>query len=1322
MVAALLLCVAASSALGVAVWRWTNPRDIVPGNPQSLEEYYLTGQNGSHAVAMTKYFGYGANRVWTSILTQRYWGQWDLYDEYVGKIQAYEYKDVGTNWLDWNHDDMEWPFDPEDPTDSKYRAVNCHVANNAFYKTYTWGNLVRTYPYGYPSGYGIDPPYGGGAHNLGYQQKNWWHNPHPFSNQLRDSMAKDIGVAVAFFRGPDTTVLRRGCAVWVADHYDSVELRRSITTNGGGSWQNGDIPNKGKHFIVRIPASHGDTWWRRPSLATDDINGDSNAYLAYESTAANGYPNHIVFRRSTDWGDRWNQNVTVLGSGEGPCVAAVGRSVLVTWSAIVAADRRILYRRSTNGGVTWIPDPATTVPDTVPFEIYTPKCKYDIPNVTGVPLPDQSHPGFLVVTRLRFSVDGLPFNTRWTTRGMFGRFHGATAYWSKLMPLTSDFMDRYTSKPEPLNPSIAAIRADGLSLPLPVQPDAIATCVMSAPGLYSGYEYGHHIKKANGYFKDIPYDAAPGASTARLLAMDSDGVVHYGSSSWPYIATGEVTDGSPIYDFGATGKMPALAVDADGCRWSAYVEQDTLWCYSGYGDPSVVFAGSSSAVLGQPSIVTYPNQANGVYVGNVVFPVYDTAGGSSMVMYARVDTSGVVLDTIASAQNLGDSLPCVSCYLSDTLVVTFSRGDSVMGTMLCDYGPGTSGQPPAWTSPNLVTANGYHAMSRFDDNGTVLNVVWSRNNGSNHAIQRATCDLATTAFGNWSTMATPGDTGTAEKANPVYAGLGVSCWQQKDASGTWTIKGFVRGEEETFVANDTDAYHPHCVAESSSISPSISEIRAHILYTAGVVFEVDSGVFDTGETRYVCCSLDVSNATSDATKCNNGSKFLRKNGSDSLFSVYSDLDNAVVFAWSANGDTWQRSVVVSGREYPAIAEDSSGRRWVVVTKPLGVGSSAIEAYYRSGSSWVGPQTLYTNAMVPLGPASLAGASYTQSGIGYAAFLNTSGMSTSVILAKFDGTNVSTYTVATGASLGDPAVTVEPYKADSDHVHVTWTESGLLRYRMDTDGRSSGIANNWTSTYDLTGGGVTAQHPSINSDHSQIVVAWAQGSPTDVYARKRSTDSAYNNWEAAVNLSNTSQDGSDWPTIAMGDTVVVAWQEARTGGGDFDIMVSIDFDDTLNIADNATFSSYPHIVFQNKASGDTAIPYLHTVWSETPEAEYYEVGYNKLNLKEAEGEGGQAASLTPIPARPMLEACRPNPFKSHTQISYALPQAGNVSLQVYDITGRTVRRLASGRQNAGFYTVNWDAKDSHGRQVPYGVYFYRLDTPGFRSVKKAVVTR
>jgi hypothetical protein len=190
---------------------------------------------------------------------------------------------------------------------------------------------------------------------------------------------------------------------------------------------------------------------------------------------------------------------------------------------------------------------------------------------------------------------------------------------------------------------------------------------------------------------------------------------------------------------------------------------------------------------------------------------------------------------------------------------------------------------------------------------------------------------------------------------------------------------------------------------------------------------------------------------------------------------------------------------------------------------------------------------------------------------------------------------------------------------------------------------------------------------------------------------------------------------------MGDTVVVAWSEYRTGS-DYDILACIDFGDTLNIADNATASGYPHVLFQNKASGDTAIPYLHCVWSEALEANVYEVGYNKLNLKQAAGGGQQSAGKTPVPGKPSLSACRPNPFRDRTQISYQLPTAGNVSLRVYDVTGRTVRTLQDGYKQPGAYSVSWDSRDNRGRQVPHGVYFYRLDTPGFRDVKKAVVMR
>jgi len=856
---------------------------------------------------------------------------------------------------------------------------------------------------------------------------------------------------------------------------------------------------------------------------------------------------------------------------------------------------------------------------------------------------------------------------------------------------------------------------------------AHALCVFVDDGLFAGGDecYDLYGRYAAWLPLEVAMPPAHTDGTGRRIQV-IEGTSFYSARVGANIHSGVAReDGILEPGLLSCGTANALATDAGGSIWSSFLRDDSVWCRTGNGCFKVACAGTSSVVPGQPSIVCYPNQANGMYVGGVTFACYDTVQGTSMLLWARVDTGGVVLDTIESVANLKDSLPCINVY-GDTLLVTWQHGtDSVLSSMLADYGPGTTGRPPAWSSPSLVTASGYHPMSVMENGSDVLSCVWSQKSGSDYSIQRSTNDLGGGMFSGWVAQTPPSAASAVEKANGVYTGSsGCSVWQEKNLSDKWVIKAFVRGAETTLVDNDTDAYHPHSVAESSGSNPSTDLIRLHLLYDAGVAIEVDSGQFDTGEVRYSVFDFPVSHAGANATRANGGTKLVRKAGTDSLMCVYADADGSVVYAWSATGDSWQREIMATGREYPAIAEDSSGKRWVVMRKPgVGMLPPVQEAYYRNGSSWTGPQNLYAVSGTTLRPASLSGSSYTESGIAYAAFIATAtGGTQSLILAKFDGTNVSTCTVTTGTALGDPALTVEPYKADSDHIHVTWVDDGTLKYAMDTDGRSTSIASTWTSPYSLTARGVVAAHPSINSDAGQIVVAWAQGSPTDVYARKRLTSSTYDNWNTAVNLSNTSQDGSDYPTVAMGDTIVVAWQETRGGGNDQDILASIDFGDTVNIADNATFSGYPHVLFYNKTSGDTTIPYVLTIASETPEASYYEVSFNKLNLKEASGEGQQSASLTPIPASPMLEACRPNPFRGHTQINYALPATCNVSLRVYDVTGRTVRTLASGHQKAGLYSVSWDSRDSHGQQVPYGVYFYRLDTPGFRSVKKAVVAR
>jgi hypothetical protein len=81
----------------------------------------------------------------------------------------------------------------------------------------------------------------------------------------------------------------------------------------------------------------------------------------------------------------------------------------------------------------------------------------------------------------------------------------------------------------------------------------------------------------------------------------------------------------------------------------------------------------------------------------------------------------------------------------------------------------------------------------------------------------------------------------------------------------------------------------------------------------------------------------------------------------------------------------------------------------------------------------------------------------------------------------------------------------------------------------------------------------------------------------------------------------------------------------------------------------------------------------------------------------------------------LSKSMPNPVANIANISFSVPKAADVSLKVYDATGRVVSTLVDGKVDAGSHRVTWDAKD-----IASGVYFYRLNTNDFTQTRKMVV--
>jgi len=89
---------------------------------------------------------------------------------------------------------------------------------------------------------------------------------------------------------------------------------------------------------------------------------------------------------------------------------------------------------------------------------------------------------------------------------------------------------------------------------------------------------------------------------------------------------------------------------------------------------------------------------------------------------------------------------------------------------------------------------------------------------------------------------------------------------------------------------------------------------------------------------------------------------------------------------------------------------------------------------------------------------------------------------------------------------------------------------------------------------------------------------------------------------------------------------------------------------------------------------------------------------------------------------------PNPFNSLTAIRYSLAKSVDygrpsaVSLRIYDISGRLVKTFDLTDGQSPTNQVIWNGIDEKGQRVAPGVYFYKLETNGYKNTKKLILLR
>ena len=181
--------------------------------------------------------------------------------------------------------------------------------------------------------------------------------------------------------------------------------------------------------------------------------------------------------------------------------------------------------------------------------------------------------------------------------------------------------------------------------------------------------------------------------------------------------------------------------------------------------------------------------------------------------------------------------------------------------------------------------------------------------------------------------------------------------------------------------------------------------------------------------------------------------------------------------------------------------------------------------------------------------------------------------------------------------------------------------------------------------------------------------------------------------------------TSFASIIENERVILNWETAtETNNYGFDIERS------------TKSSSWTKVGFV-KGSGNSTEPKQYSF------VDNYPTGGTNFNyrLKQIDFDGhfkySETVNVVVLPKGISLSQNYPNPFNPTTTIRYELSKQGDISLKVYDETGREVRTLVDKNQQAGRYQVTFNASD-----LASGVYFYTLREDGFSETKKLMVIK
>lgn len=175
------------------------------------------------------------------------------------------------------------------------------------------------------------------------------------------------------------------------------------------------------------------------------------------------------------------------------------------------------------------------------------------------------------------------------------------------------------------------------------------------------------------------------------------------------------------------------------------------------------------------------------------------------------------------------------------------------------------------------------------------------------------------------------------------------------------------------------------------------------------------------------------------------------------------------------------------------------------------------------------------------------------------------------------------------------------------------------------------------------------------------------------------------------------------SVDLTDTITFNWAYSFISGYNDRLQVKVSTDGG---------NTYPFTIFDKTGSVLATAPSTNSGFVPASSSEWgtfkVRVGTFITALQQISGE---------VPTVYSLSQNYPNPFNPTTNIKFALPKSGNVSIKVYDILGNLVYTIYDGYKAAGEYSAKFD-----GSNLSSGIYFYKISSGGFNDVKKMILMK